>query len=58
MMQFDEIFFSGTFGGDAMSLAACKATIEEMREHDVIAHNWRIGQQLHDGLSDVIARVG
>src|SRR6516164_1362670 len=26
MLTFDEVFFSGTFGGDASSLAACKAT--------------------------------
>jgi glutamate-1-semialdehyde 2,1-aminomutase/spore coat polysaccharide biosynthesis protein SpsF len=58
MMEFDEVFFSGTFGGDAISLAACKATIEEMQRHAVIAHNWRIGQQLYDGLSDLIARYG
>ena len=58
MMQFDEIFFSGTFGGDALSLAACKATINEMQERDVIAHNWQVGERLRDGLTDVIARCG
>jgi glutamate-1-semialdehyde aminotransferase len=58
MMIFDEIFFSGTFGGDAVSLAACRATIEEMQERDVIAHNWRVGQQLTDGLSELIGHHG
>ena len=46
MMTFDEVFFSGTFGGEATSLAACKATIEEMQTNDVIEHNWRIGQRI------------
>jgi 4-aminobutyrate aminotransferase-like enzyme len=58
MMVFDEIFFSGTFGGDTVALAACKATLEEMKEKDVIAHIWRIGGALCDGLSDLIARYG
>jgi glutamate-1-semialdehyde aminotransferase len=58
MMVFDEIFFSGTFGGDTVALAACQATIEEMLEKDVIAHNWRTGGALCAGLNDLIARFG
>lgn len=58
MMTFDEIFFSGTFGGEAMSLAACKATIEEIKDKDVIAHNWRVGKSLRAGLDDLIERYG
>ncbi|MCC6779473.1 MAG: aminotransferase class III-fold pyridoxal phosphate-dependent enzyme [Hyphomicrobiales bacterium] len=58
MMIFDEIFFSGTFGGEASSLAACKATIDEMQEHDVIGHNWRVGRQLNEKLSELIAQHG
>lgn len=33
----DEVFFFTTFGGEALSLAAAKATIEEMRREDVPA---------------------
>jgi glutamate-1-semialdehyde aminotransferase len=58
MMIFDEIFFSGTFAGDAVALAACRATIEEMQASDVIAHNWRVGQPLSYGLHELIARHG
>lgn len=58
MQVFDEIFFSGTFGGDAIALAACKATIEEMIEKDVIAHNWNIGNALCEGLTEIISRNG
>jgi glutamate-1-semialdehyde aminotransferase len=50
METFDEIFFSGTFGGDAAALAACKATIEVMEEENVIEHNWNIGNALKEGL--------
>jgi len=40
MELFDEIFFSFTFGGETLSLAAAKATLEELREKNVIAHLW------------------
>src|SRR5258706_11520899 len=49
MELFNEIFFSFTFGGEAVSLAAAKATIEVMRERDVIPHLWGKGQRLKDG---------
>jgi glutamate-1-semialdehyde aminotransferase/spore coat polysaccharide biosynthesis protein SpsF (cytidylyltransferase family) len=55
MALFNEIFFSFTFGGEAVSLAAAKATIEVMRERDVIAHLWEQGQRLKDGYQ-VLAR--
>jgi glutamate-1-semialdehyde aminotransferase len=58
MMVFDEIFFSGTFGGDAISLAACKATIDELKEKPVLSHIWTVGEKLKSGLSDLIARYG
>jgi len=58
MMAFDEIFFSGTFAGDAVSLAACKATIEELKENAVLAHIRTMGEKLKDGLSDMIGRCG
>jgi len=56
MELFDEIFFSFTFGGEALSLAAAKATIAEMREKNVIAHLWEQGQRLKDGYN-VLARA-
>ena len=49
MQLFSEVFFSFTFGGEAVSLAAAKATIEAMRQHEVIAHLWEQGQRLKDG---------
>ncbi len=55
MEIFDEVFFSFTFGGETLSLAAVKATIEEMREKNVIAHLWEQGQRLKDGYN-VLAR--
>jgi glutamate-1-semialdehyde-2,1-aminomutase len=49
MELFDEVFFSFTFGGDTLALAAAKATITEMCEKKVIPHLWEQGRRLQDG---------
>jgi len=49
MKLFDEVFFSFTLGGEALSLAAAESTIKEMQEKNVIAHLWKQGQRLKDG---------
>src|SRR5579872_5059881 len=58
MRLMETIFFSFTFGGDAMSLAACKSTINEMRQNNVIEHLERVGQKLKDGCNEIINSVG
>ncbi len=49
MERFTEVFFSFTFGGETLSLAAAKATIAELRARNVIGHVWEQGQRLADG---------
>ena len=46
MLEFDEIFFSSTFGGEALALAAAAATIGKIRSHHVVDHLWRQGKTL------------
>ena len=58
MEVFDEIFFSFTFGGEALSLAAAKATIAALRDRDVIPHLWRQGRQLQNGYNALAAESG
>jgi glutamate-1-semialdehyde 2,1-aminomutase/spore coat polysaccharide biosynthesis protein SpsF len=55
MKAFEETFFSFTFGGEALSLAAGQATMKEIAEKDVIGHLWEHGRQLIDG-AQVLAR--
>ncbi|SHL14342.1 spore coat polysaccharide biosynthesis protein SpsF [Desulfatibacillum alkenivorans DSM 16219] len=55
MELFDEIFFSFTFGGEAVSLAAAKATIEVIRSKNIFPHLWELGGILMDGAT-VLAR--
>ncbi len=55
MEFFDEIFFSFTFGGETISLAAAVAAIAEIRRQNVIGHLWEQGTKLKDGYN-VLAR--
>jgi len=58
MEVFDEIFYSGTFGGDTLSLAACKATIGRMQADDVLGHLARYGAKLRKGIEALIEQNG
>lgn len=49
MRRFEDAFFSTTFGGETLSLAAAKATIAEHRRLDVSAHLWKAGEALKAG---------
>jgi glutamate-1-semialdehyde-2,1-aminomutase len=55
MKLFEETFFSFTFGGEALSLAAAQATMKEIAEKNVIGHLWEQGRILLDGVN-VLAR--
>jgi glutamate-1-semialdehyde aminotransferase len=50
----EDIFFYTTFGGETLSLAAAKATIRELQEHDVPAHLARLGTRLREGVDRLI----
>ena len=67
MQVFDEIFFSFTFGGETLSLAATQATIAKIRAGHVIDHLWRQGKSIQSefnalvdglGLGDLVHCVG
>jgi glutamate-1-semialdehyde aminotransferase len=49
MAEMEEIFFSSTFGGETLSLAAAIAVVDKMRREPVIETIWRTGRQLADG---------
>jgi len=53
MREFEEVFFSTTFGGECLSLAAAKATINEMQVKSGIEAVWRLGDKLVSGLKAV-----
>lgn len=55
MTLMEDIFFSGTFGGDTMALAAAKATITKMEQDNVLDHIHQTGQSLLTQLQDLIS---
>jgi glutamate-1-semialdehyde 2,1-aminomutase len=46
MREMDDIFFSGTFGGEALSIAAAIATIRKTERENVIERLWQTGEVL------------
>jgi glutamate-1-semialdehyde aminotransferase len=53
-----DVFFFTTFGGEALSLAAAKATITELRNEDVPAHLARQGKRLREGYNAIARELG
>lgn len=58
MKQMEEIFFSFTFGGETLSLAASAATLDKLRCESVCARLVVQGTKLLDGLRERIAEHG
>lgn len=58
MEVFERVFFSATFGGETLSLAAARATLDEIAAGDVIDHIWSTGAALREGMSRVIEDSG
>ncbi len=49
------VFFFTTFGGEALSLAAARATVAKLRREQVFAYLERLGTRLKDGFARVAA---
>lgn len=54
MELFEEVFFSFTFGGETLSIASAIATIEYIRDHQVIPYLWEQGRKLKEGIQKLI----
>lgn len=54
----EDIFFYTTFGGEALSLAAVKATIDELREKNVPKYLNDQGKKLKDGYYSIAQKLG
>jgi len=53
-----DVFYSGTFGGEALSIAASIATIKKMQTCNVIEHMWGIGDKLASITNQIIDGFG
>jgi glutamate-1-semialdehyde aminotransferase len=58
MQLFSEVFYSFTFAGETLSLAAAVATIGELRETNALDVVWARGGQLKQGCIELIAEFG
>ncbi len=58
MGEMEEIFYSATFGGETLSIAAAIAVIEKILAEPVIEHLWETGETLAAGLRGRIAAAG
>ena len=57
MRIFDEIFYSTSYAGETLSLAAGLAVINEIETKPVIEHFWEIGKKLHDGFNKISSEL-
>jgi glutamate-1-semialdehyde 2,1-aminomutase len=53
-----DVFFFSTFGGEALSLAAARATLRELRDRQVPAALERLGAEFRDQLNQLAESVG
>jgi glutamate-1-semialdehyde 2,1-aminomutase/spore coat polysaccharide biosynthesis protein SpsF len=58
MRRMEDIFFSGTFGGEALSIAAAIATIDKMERENVVDRLWQVGGELMRAVEGRIASAG
>ncbi|MES2854618.1 MAG: aminotransferase class III-fold pyridoxal phosphate-dependent enzyme [Bdellovibrionota bacterium] len=56
MKQMEDIFFSTTFGGETLSLAASLAVIDKMKKKNVIEKLWQTGGDLRSRVNTLISR--
>jgi len=55
MMEMEQIFFSGTFGGELLSLAAAKVVLEKHLNEDISGQLNNIGGNLKECLEEIIS---
>jgi glutamate-1-semialdehyde 2,1-aminomutase len=58
MKLMEEIFFSFTFGGELLSLAAAYASMVKLQNEPVIETIWRQGRKVKEGVGKLIEQYG
>jgi len=58
MCEFEEVFFSGTHGGEALSLAAARAVLDTVADGTVLAGIRTRGERMLAGIAAAIERHG
>jgi glutamate-1-semialdehyde aminotransferase len=58
MQEFERVFVSMTYGGDALALAAARAVLEEVATRPVVEHLWTLGARWLEGARARVAAAG
>jgi len=58
MKAIEEVVVTSTYGGEALSLAAAKATIETYRTKHVTDHLWKMGELMWTGTNELAEKFG
>lgn len=58
MRTFEDVFFSGTHGGEALSLAAARAVLDTLADGTVLADVNKRGHRMLDGITELVNRHG
>jgi len=58
MRYMDKIFYSGTFGGETLSLAAANSVIDFYNNNSVVEHLSYIGKLISDGVDKICLKYG
>ena len=58
MEKFNDVFYSTTYGGETLSLAASIAVINEMKTKPVISHCWELGKNLISEFNKLSDEIG
>lgn len=56
MKECEDVFLSSTYGGECLSLAASYATINFMKNNNVIPYLWKMGGKLQGGIEELILK--
>lgn len=58
MKKMEDIFFSTTFGGEVLSIAAAIATLDKLEREKVVPRLWRRGEMLRDAANAALRQRG
>ena len=58
MNMFNDVFYSTTYGGETLSLAAGMAVIREFKEKPVIKHCWSLGESFISNFNTTSEEIG
>lgn len=58
MRHFDKVFFSSTYGGETLTLAAAVAVLDFYRRHQVIRRLWKSGKIIMDNFNRLACERG